>query len=113
VGRLLAQLGSSCQHPLFRAYEQKAGPGEAVVRARLPDDSGVKVKTRRRSSSGMRLGCGRITIPEGPGVFADRRVGGSHRPTIRAQAAGVYQPNPFAAAPAARTRLRAAEWRYN
>ena len=41
VGRLLAQLGRTCQRPLFRAYQQYPVLGQQWRRARPPGDSGL------------------------------------------------------------------------
>jgi transposase len=40
VGRLLAQLGITCQKPLHRAFGTRRGVGAAMAQARIPEDQG-------------------------------------------------------------------------
>ena len=49
VGRLLAQLGITCQKPLHRALERRS-PGPAMAEERVPADQGPGAEGESRSS---------------------------------------------------------------
>src|SRR5580658_4940490 len=63
VGRLLAQLGITCQRPLHRALERDRGAGQAMAQAGVPEDqsAGAARKSRylfrRRGAYALRPSC--------------------------------------------------------
>src|SRR4029450_545992 len=67
VGRLLRKLGLSPQRPLYRASQQHP---EAVARWKAEEYPAIReqaAKVGRRSTSPMRPGCARTTMPGPPG----------------------------------------------
>ena len=66
VGRLLAQMGLTCQKPLSRAFEQDATLVKAWVKREFPKKSG------RSFSSVMRAGCGPTFTLERHGAYEDK-----------------------------------------
>ena len=69
VGRLLAQLGITCQRPLHRALERDA----ALVQQWLKQESKLLRSERKPTfTSAMRRICARIIMPAGPGARRER-----------------------------------------
>src|SRR5262249_11362537 len=72
VGRLLAQLGITCQKPLHRALEHDESLVQQWLKQEYPKSGLLRSGKKLTFSSAMRPICARITMPAGPGAKRER-----------------------------------------
>src|SRR5215469_2932856 len=72
VGRLLAQLGITCQKPLHRALEHDESLVQQWLKQEYPKIRALAQREKLTFSSAMRPICARITMPAGPGAKRER-----------------------------------------
>ena len=72
VGRLLAQLGITCQRPLHRALERDAALVQQWLKQEYPKIKALARRGKPTFTSAMRRICARIIMPAGPGAKGER-----------------------------------------